>query len=494
MKKTTNTTIMTTTEIKKSTSIRVLILLTLFAQLLFSSCEMEAPEIEQELTGDPLSEGLPETSSAIQTSSSTVACGVCDHVVNSYITDGDILNIQPGDIICLDAAKNYSRLVFRNIVGTSAEPVIIRNCGGVAKIYSDASFGLKFEDSKHFNLVGDGSPDPYGIKVSTEKGFFVTMEHFTTNFEVSRIEVAGPTPFGLGDHAGFAGIGVKTSPYQDCDLFTDPTRKAWIMYDVKIHHNYIHDTGGEGIYMGHGFYKGRQESQCPSMTYSHSIKGVRIYENLIENVGFDGIQIKNADKDVLVYKNIVRNYGTNGETPHNEGLFIGEGTTGKFYDNIIDTGTGNGCQVQGIGNLRIYNNQFLNSGDHGIYACHGDYVVRWGTGYFDFYNNTIFNSGTTGFVFYNDEGGPKRFYNNLVVLAGTLTKSGAQVDMKNNILTNNAISVGFAGLLNSDLHLGTGSMAIDAGLDLITYGVKTDCEGVSRPSGGAFDIGAYEKR
>lgn len=450
---------------------------------LTSQCEMGLEEIDSQE-----SLALEKT---LVTAKST--CN-CDFTVDGYVTDGEILNVKPGDVICLKGGETYDRLVFRNIVGTKREPVIIRNCGGVANIYSKEAFGLKFENSKNFKLSGDGTKDKYGIKVTTEKGFYVTMEMFTTDFEISKLEVVGPTANGLGDRSGFAGIGAKTSPYQDCDLFRDPSRQAWVMRNVKIHHNYIHDTGGEGIYMGHGFYKGRKESKCGSMTYSHSIQGVRIYDNLIENVGYDGIQIKNADRDVEVYGNIIRNYGTKNTSPHNEGLFIGEGTTGKFYKNIIETGSGNGCQIQGLGNITLFNNVFINSGENGIYAAYGEFATRLDNGFFHIFNNTIYNSKEYGFVFHNDLGGPKRFVNNLVVKAGTLTKKSANVEMKNNLLTNDALSMLFSNLLRNNLHLKFGSPGIDAGANLSGFGVMTDFDGKPRPSGKAFDIGAYEYR
>ncbi|MEQ8470478.1 MAG: right-handed parallel beta-helix repeat-containing protein [Marinoscillum sp.] len=363
-------------------------------------------------------------------------CPSCDYTVVSNVIDGQKLNLQPGAIICL-SAKVYDRLTFKNIIGTEEKPIIIRNCEGVAKIESNNAFGVKFQNSEHLIFSGDGtSDDEYGICITTEKGFYLTMEQFTTDFEISRVEIKGSSPMGQGDRAGFAGIAAKTSPYQDCDRFKDPERNDWIMKNISIHNNYIHDTGGEGLYIGHGFYKGRAEKKCYDglKRFSHSIKGVRIYDNRIENVGFDGIQIKNADEDVKVFNNTIYNYGTRNENAHNEGLFIGEGTTGEFYGNIVDTGTGNGCQIQGLGNLDIHDNLFVNSQGNGIYASHGQFVVRLANGYFKIHNNTVINPGEIGLVFYNDAGGEKTFSNNLI-FAATPTKKGCKATLTGNILS-----------------------------------------------------------
>lgn len=471
-------------------SVRIFVTLLLLATV-FTQCRMSDDEVsvdEGYLMEEPITE--------YQSSELTItSCEECDHIVDSYATDGAQLGIKPGDIICLDAARKYSRLVFRNIVGTNNDPVIIRNCGGVATIFSDASFGIKFENSKDYKLVGDGSSDEYGIKVTTQKGFYITMEKFSTDFEIARVEVAGNSSNGLGDQAGFAGIGVKTSPYQDCDLFTDHTRQAWIMRDVSIHDNYIHDTGGEGIYLGHGFYKGRKESKCSSITYSHSIKGVEIYNNRIEDVGYDGMQIKNANQRVKVYNNVIRNYGTKNHKAHNEGIFIGEGTTGKFYNNTVDTGTGNGCQIQGLGDLDIFNNVFINSGENGIYGCHGAFVIRKKDGYFNIFNNTIINAEDNGFVFYNDDGGPKRFINNIVSTCGTLYKKGATIEESHNIFSNDLLGLGYNlnQILGGDSAPGLSFLGIDKGTDLSDYGVNADILNTPRPVGNGYDIGAYEQ-
>ncbi len=459
-----------------------------FMLIFNTQCMMNELEVEPTAT-------TTQSTTTAQTTS-TVGCSECDFYVTSHITDGAALGVKPGDVICLKAGK-YDRLLFRNINGTRNEPVVIRNCEGVASIYSTTGYGMKFEHSKDFKLVGNGSSDKYGIKVSAEAGFYITMEKFTTDFEIAHVEVAGTRPLGIGDKSGFAGIGVKTSPYQDCELFTDRTRQAWIMRDVSIHHNWIHDTGGEGLYIGHGFYKGRQEQGCSAVTYSHSIRNIQVYENLIENVGYDGIQIKNADQNVKVYKNVIRNYGTKNHGAHNEGLFIGEGTVGKFFNNIVDTGTGNGCTIQGMGNLDIYNNLFSNSGEYGIYAVHGSQVVRYKTAPFNIFNNTVYNSGMVGFIFHNNDGGPKRFINNMVIKAGELYRKSADVEMSNNIFTNDIVYSDLAsaltGLLSTTVKLDFGKLGVDKGADLSGYGILDDCLGTPRPVGRGYDIGAYEK-
>lgn len=424
-----------------------------------------------------------------------LACSDCDYVIDTStgVVDGDALNIQPGAIIGLSGAgDNYKNVTFNNIIGTENNPIIIKNCDGRAVVLSTGSFGVKFRYSKHFKLLGDGDKNyDYGIKISTTKGFFLTFEQLTTNFETSAIEIAGLQPNGIGEDNGFAGIGIKTSPYQDCDLFTDATRTAWIMKNVTVRNCYIHDVGGEGLYIGHGFYNGRIESVCSEITYSHSIQHIRIHDNLIENVGYDGIQIKNADLDCELYNNVIRNYGQLDEGAHNEGLFIGGGTTGKFYNNYIIGGTGHGIQFQGMGNVDIYNNVIANTGDNGFYGSNGDQVYRIPDGYFNIINNTFVNSGNNSFAFFNNDGGTKRLINN--IFAGSVEdiyRKGATIDTISNIMTQNIGDLHFSNVVNNNYAIGVNSTAYKKGINTSVYGIIDDILGKSRS--GTYDIGAYQ--
>lgn len=422
------------------------------------------------------------------------SCEDCDYIVNTHETNGADLNFKAGSIVCLKTGETYSNLLFSDIVGEPNNPIIIRNCDGVAVISSTQSFGVKFTGSKHFKLLGDGGNSEFGIKISTTQGFYLSMEQLTTNFEIAQVEISGNMSNGIGAGAGFAGIGVKTSPYQACDLFADPTRTAWVMENIIIRNNYIHDVGGEGMYIGHGFYTGRQENGCSVVTYSHSITGLRVFDNLIERTGYDGVQIKNADKDCEVYNNIIIDYGQLGESAHNEGLFLGEGVTGKFYNNVIMNGTGNGIQFQGMGNVDIYGNLVSGAGESGFFGAHGAYVYRIPGGYFNIINNTFVNSGKFGFVFYNEDGGIKRNVNNIIAGAGeALNPNGADMVVEGNLLAESPAEIGFVDLKNNDYQLKSASPAVDKGVDVSTFiDISQDMLGTSRPQGNAIDVGAIE--
>lgn len=399
----------------------------------------------------------------------------CDYVVpHNSNPDGAKLNIQPGDVICLHADTVYKAITFTNIVGTATNPVIIKNCSGQAFVESTGSFGVKFTHSKHFKFLGNGDPaEPHGIKISSEIGFYLTMEQFSTDFEIAHVEIAGSHPENL-DLSGFAGIGIKTSPYQDCELFTDKTRTAWVMNNITVHDNYIHDVGGEGMYVGHGFYKGRKESSCTDTTYSHSIKHVRIYNNVIENTGYDGMQIKNTDEDVMIYNNIIKNFGIKNEGGHNEGLFLGEGVTGDLYNNWVENGTGHGIQFQGMGDNSIYNNVIINCAGNGFYGAHGPMVIRIPGETYRIYHNTFTNIGGDGFVFYNSDGGDKLVVNNLFLdINGEVLKNGASNVIENG---NQAYSDLSTAKIQNSLIPTEDSPIINSAVDLTPYSISLSAD------------------
>lgn len=428
----------------------------------------------------------------------------CDHVLPyNFHPDGVELGVKPGDVICLDGDIEYDAITFSNIHGTPENPVIITNCNGKAVVKSNTGYGIKFTYSDNIKVLGNGDPSvDYGISITTKSGFYLTMEFFTTDLEIAHVEIAGSIP-GNPDHddAGFSAIAVKTTPYMDCLLFRDKTRTAWVMNNIHIHHNYVHDVGGEGIYMGHGFYGGRVEPSCKDLTtdtlYSHSIKHVRIHDNFLENIGYDGLQIKNADEDVEIYNNIVLNAGVVNNGNHNEGFFLGEGTTGKFYNNWLQNTTGNGMRLQGIGNNEIFNNVVINAGEASFEGAHGAYVVRNPGWPFKIYHNTFIGAGNEGFVFFNNDGGEKIIVNN--VFSGYNTSDGGILNKSTatfagNLEIPNPADLGIVDPTGFDLHLLPTSPLVNTGVNPADYGIELDFDYdyKKRPQEGKHDVGAFE--
>lgn len=208
-----------------------------------------------------------------------------------------------------------------------------------------------------------------------------------------------------------------------------------------------------------------------------------------------------------------------------------------IHDNIIHDTQCDGIVMTTIdpsqGTVELYNNIIYNTGtgpanaeNTGAWNClliegYDPSGYGPGSGTVEVYNNTLYNCGTwanppygqsEGMLLWANEGNPKksmRIRNN-IIYASTVSPycddsvcSG--LTGSNNIFYGNGpppANGNITGSLNvdpkltnlspatPDFHLQPGSPAIDAGVTI--SGLATDFDGILRPQGSAFDIGAYE--
>lgn len=407
----------------------------------------------------------------------------CDHVItpaNTYI-NGESMNIQPGDVICVKAGQ-YKYLNLFNFSGTADKPITFKNCGGQVNIGGyQHYYGLLLNNVNYFRFTGTGvSGIKYGFKIDGINNTGSGVAGYGTHAEIDHVEIA---------RTGFAGILYKHDP--SCD----PTswRQNFVMRQVSVHDNYIHDTHGEGIYIG--YTGGPRTVTCngkSTTVYPHNIEGLKVFNNLIENTGWDGLQVSRATKDCEIFNNTIKNFGTARKKYQNEGILIGGGTTGKLYNNTIIKGTGVGIQVFGTGDNYIFNNIIVNVEEDGIF-CDDRETVK-GRGFY-FINNTIVNPGQAGMKMYSTESSGNVFYNNIVVGANqNILLLNAPIDWKSshNFFVSNTSEAGFVDPGKHNYHLKKGSPAIDKGKDVSSYGIRVDYENDKRPQGNTYDIGAYE--
>ena len=264
----------------------------------------------------------------------------CDHFIRQsdmYI-DGKKLGVKPGDTVCITAGKKKYLNLF-NFYGTEKAPVVFINKGGLVEIGDpDWRYGCVIGRSEYFIFTGTGDPSlTYGIKINHTKPGASGLALGASHFDINHVEVA---------NTGFAGIMAKIDP--NCD--PDSWQENFLMRYISLHHNYVHDTGGEGFYIG---YTGSPKKlNCDGneiVAKPHNLEHVRIYNNRVENTGWDGIQVSRAVKDCEIFDNQVCNYGVKNEKWQQAGIMIGGGTTGKLYNNYIRKGTGGGIHVFGKG-------------------------------------------------------------------------------------------------------------------------------------------------
>lgn len=152
----------------------------------------------------------------------------------------------------------------------------------------------------------------------------------------------------------FTGIMAKTDP--------DPNRPwywfgNWEMHNMFLHHTHIHDTHGEGFYIGY-FTPGMQNKNNSSGEQvsfrPHALINTKIYRNLLENMGYDGMQLSNARGAEVCY-NEVYNASWRGDKDQCSGISI-QSMSGKCYNNIVHKFNGSGIQIGPLGDLEVFNN------------------------------------------------------------------------------------------------------------------------------------------
>jgi hypothetical protein len=197
--------------------------------------------------------------------------------------------------------------------------------------------------------------------------------------------------------------------------------------------------------------------------------------------------------------NVVDNVGPFGATNTIHGIYF-SGTDAVIMNNIV-TRASAACITTYHDATRniVSNNVVANCGRYGIQISADPAVTI--NDYSTVDNNIVVNvSGGKGIFEYNASAyGTHNVYNNNIVYnnsvtlvkgtqSGTITLTSAQFS---------ALFVNYTGDKNGDYHLRSGAVAIDAGTTRCAAGVSncvplTDFDGVSRPQGAAYDIGAYE--
>lgn len=277
-------------------------------------------------------------------------CG-CDHVITppveratTLIIYGDSLGVKPGQKVCLTAGF-YMQIRFLNMHGEPGNPVTIQNCGGQVVIGDDITYGrwwaVDLAYSSYVRLTGSGAPGlKYGIRLG-RSGDSSLKIGASTDTEIDHLEIA---------NSNFAGILAKT------DYRGNVPPDAPEMNNVNIHDNYIHDTRGEGMYIG--------ETTTPGQNFRH----LEIWNNIITRTGFDLLQVANAVEDVKVHHNVLYKSGLRAVLYQNKGLQIGDNSVGEYYNNFVIGSASNSMIVMGMGDIDIYNNYFQGAGDPGFYV------------------------------------------------------------------------------------------------------------------------------
>lgn len=203
---------------------------------------------------------------------------------------------------------------------------------------------------------------------------------------------------------------------------------------VEVHHNTVYDLPGDvAIYID---------------AYASVLSNVAVYGNMIYEAGYGiGVACEQGGtaNNVEIYNNVVRNTGTQGIEITSYGG--GQRNAIKIYDNTVYANATGGINIAStaISGVEVYNN---------ISASNGNYQLQVAS-----------------------EANIATFYNLLYGTQGSYKGT--------HYLTANPLFVSA-----TDMHLQPSSPAIDTGTG--TGAPLSDYDGVGRPQGSGYDMGAYE--
>lgn len=402
----------------------------------------------------------------------------CDHTLGLEVTEasGADLGVMPGDRVCVTAGERpFLRL--REFTGTAAAPITVLNCGGLVTIRNtDRAYALVIEGaSEHVRVTGTGDDTlTYGFRVSAPDlepypGIGLWILGRATDIEADHMEVF---------ETGFAGVMAKTDPACEDRPFWD----GFVQRNTHLHHLWVHDTGGEGFYIGSTQAMGYNRMCDGAMVNipHHDLEGVDVHDVLIEDTGWDGIQIGFAT-DCAFHDSVIRRVGLEGVEFQMQGLQLGTSVC-EVRRNDLRDGPAMGIIVLDVGTTTIADNVIANFMGDGIYANTRDASP----GTWNFVHNTIaFSTGAAIRGFSDSDG---MAVNNLLIGNGSDVTLGAAIESADNV---SAPDVATAGVVSrDDLHLTDASSARGAGRDLTAMGYALDLDLRARampPSVGAYE-------
>ena len=425
--------------------------------------------------------------------------------LQTTVVDGEIApfnQLIPGDTLLINTGTRSS-LMIKNVFGSSEKPITIINNKGLVIVNTSNYYGISIRNCSYFRLSGSGdSQHRYGIQVTRVKnGSGVGIGERSTDFEVDHISIQNTL---------IGGLYVKTDP----NCTTPSTREKFTQYNTVIHDNYIARTGNEGMYIGSSNYTG-ETFNCngkDTILMPPLLEGVKIYNNIIEYAGWDGIQVSSASKDCQIYLNTILYDSQDEHYAQMSGILIGGGTKGDCFNNFIAYGKGNGIESHGLGGSRIFNNIIVNPGKtfkpldsnerkHGIFVT--DVSVIPDSSFYIVHNNII-NPKSDGIRFQSSISKNNLIASNLIINPGNfnlyefgntylkgidsyimIPHDSADVRQENNFLT---LDYEIAGLSDTYEPFPESPLIDNASLTGITF----DYYNKSRPFGNRSDIGAVE--
>lgn len=432
-------------------------------------------------------------------------------------------SINPGDTLFLVSGETYTEQMNIGASGTSGSPILITVSGvGTATIDAEDTRSRGFSvggqdwitiDGVRGNAVEDDFD--YGIKIinlaAGGGGVHINTAPAGTNIKVFRLDISGTQTTSTSDGQGgilFQGSGANFYEIAFCwihGLTADPASSRWAVtgmtifnaesgvgYDnVLIHHNVVENIAHDGIKTSNNasIYNNVLHKVWKAGTHADALliqngNHAKIYNNYVDGTAGQIIYFDQTGAgtkgDYWIYNNVLfnpdcsTNLNLDPEVGNIDGVNI---FNNVFWESAATVLRGNGRGSNSVTNLRIVNNIFKqgagsarpvslstdntfvddDSFDHNIYVGYGagDDIVDW-------------------------IDGTQKTLSELQALSPVREANG-QLGTPD-----------FVDSANGDFHLtASDTLAKDQGDDLSAF-FTADLDGITRPQGSAWDVGAYE--
>lgn len=247
-----------------------------------------------------------------------------------------------------------SRLYFSNLIGTAEQPIVITFDTEDDFFYINFAsyYGLLLGNCQHVYIDGRGYGNrELGVKLTPkvkDDGLIgISVGQKSSNIDISHCEIY---------KTNFCGVQAKTDP-DSADYTT--WRGNFFMNDFHLHHMYVHETLGEGFYIGYystGYLGTGIDGSGNTVQYrAHSLPNAKIYRNYMYRCGWDSIQAGNLTANSEITCNTIVDSAWYGVADQNSCMSVT--MEGKLSNNIIrGHHQGIGIQIGFFGETHIYNN------------------------------------------------------------------------------------------------------------------------------------------
>lgn len=506
----------------------------------------------------------------------------------SYVSGNpqfDSTTLVPGDIVCIQSNSSGSNHILRliNLSGDSNNPISFVNSGGKVEFNKGSDVAISVRNSKFLRISGTGDKNyNYGFKInggdSLRFGKGIKIFHRSSDIELDHIEITNIKKIGIltslssncsdGSVPAKYGSGPYYYPQYPGPYFDEWGREVSLkmpvdrherneMHDYNangyifhpktgevdpgdvtnkvngsannlyIHHNYIHNTGTEGLYIGsnrsYRLYKINSNPNDDPYRYPGSgmngralcqygykdnsgkvifiangddepINGhldkVVIHNNTIEYTGWDSINVKSSARNCNIFDNNIKYFASKDAYKDQvDAINLQVNVNCNIYRNSIINGNGAGIYSQGVGGI-ISNNLIIEAGKGKYHHKSGIMTsintdpnrtfwvnetwqeLPWSKVFFGFnyriFSNTIIDPVNYGISFYIEEESHSILNNVVTPQDNKAIVVGTNTSFDH--IENNVTVIPdkeFIDPTKGDYHLTKNSSLIDSGSDLI---------------------------